>query len=132
MSNMPSTARPERDEKPADQVERRERVASWFQQKRLGSLLLRLRAFIALALIIVIFAFLSPNFLTPNDIVIMVDHASIYAILAIGMAFTILTGGIDLSVGSIVGLVGMIAGSLIAQGLILPMFGIIVYFLFCY
>ena len=51
--------------------------------------------------IVIIFSFLSPNFLTPGDIVISIEHASIYAILAIGMSFTILTGGIDLSVGSI-------------------------------
>ena len=44
------------------------------------------------------------------------------------MTFVILTGGIDLSVGSIVGLAGMVAGALINEGLILPIFGIVVYF----
>ncbi|MBV9231460.1 MAG: ABC transporter permease [Chloroflexi bacterium] len=122
---MPSTARPELSEKPVSQPGEKGQRS---RQKQLGTLLLRLRAFIALILIIVIFAFLSPNFLTPGDIVISIDHASIYAILAIGMSFTILTGGIDLSVGSMVGLAGMIAGSLIYQGLVLPMFGVIVYF----
>jgi erythritol transport system permease protein len=128
MKNTPSTLKPGPNEEPAQREERRDRVAAWFQPGQPGSLLLYLRAFIALALIIVIFSFLSPNFLTLSDVIIMTDHASIYAILATGMAFTVLTGGIDLSVGSIVGLIGMVAGSLIAQGLILPMFGVIVYF----
>ena len=41
----------------------------------------------------------------------------INAILGIGMTFVILTGGIDLSVGSLVGLTAMIAGLLINQGM---------------
>lgn len=125
MSNVPSTANPESKEQPTNQAKEKGQGS---RQKQLGTLLLKLRAFIALILIIIIFSFLSPNFLTPGDIVISIEHASIYAILAIGMSFTILTGGIDLSVGSIVGLAGMIAGSLIYQGLSLPMFGVIVYF----
>ena len=38
-------------------------------------------------------------------------------LLAIGMTFVILTGGIDLSVGSIVGMTAMIAGGLINEGI---------------
>ena len=43
----------------------------------------------------------------------MTKHVAINAILAIGMLMVILTGGIDLSVGSIVGLAGMVAGVLL-------------------
>ncbi len=125
MSKLSSTPRPNLKEESTSQSGEKGQGSRW---KRLGGLLLQLRAFIALFLIIIIFSFLSPNFLTPGDIVISIEHASIYALLAIGMSFTILTGGIDLSVGSIVGLAGMIAGSLIYQGLALPMFGVIVYF----
>lgn len=127
MSNVPTT-RPETQEQPVEQVSRRASVLTLFQQRRFGMLLLQLRAFIALFIIIIIFSLLSPNFLTMSDIIINIDHASIYAILAIGSSFAILTGGIDLSVGSIVGLAGMIAGSLIYQGLELSMFGVVVYF----
>ncbi|MCB0130767.1 MAG: ABC transporter permease, partial [Caldilineaceae bacterium] len=66
-------------------------------------LLLRARAFIALFVLVIIFSILSPTFLTPANIVIMSKHVAINAILGIGMTFVILTGGIDLSVGSIVG-----------------------------
>jgi erythritol transport system permease protein len=90
-------------------------------------LLLRGRAFIALILVTVVFTIIVPNFLAPANIEIMVKHVAINAILGIGMTFVILTGGIDLSVGSVVGLCAMVAGMLINQGLILPAFGVIVY-----
>lgn len=128
MSDVPSTVSPPPEEESPTPARRPDRSANWWQKRRLGALLLQLRALIALILIVIIFAFLSPSFLTSSDIVILISHAAIYAILSIGMTFTILTGGIDLSVGSIVGLAGMIAGSLIAQGLVLPLFGVIVYF----
>ena len=47
----------------------------------------------------------------------MSKHVALNAFLAIGMTFVIITGGIDLSVGSIVGLCGMVAGGLILNGL---------------
>ena len=50
----------------------------------------------------------------------MSKHVAHNAFLAIGMTFVILTGGIDLSVGSIVGLCGMVAGGLILHGIDLP------------
>ena len=43
------------------------------------------------------------------------------------MTFVILTGGIDLSVGSLVGLTAMIAGMLINKGIIIPALGVVVY-----
>ena len=53
---------------------------------------------------------------------------ALYGILAIGMTYVIITGGIDLSVGSVAGLAGMIAGGLIQEGLTLKMFGVTLYF----
>ena len=47
----------------------------------------------------------------------MSKHVALNAFLAIGMTFVIITGGIDLSVGSIVGLCGMVAGGLILHGI---------------
>jgi len=90
--------------------------------------LFKLRALIALVLLIVVFSALSPAFLTTGNLLILSKHVAINAILAIGMTYVILTGGIDLSVGSVVGLAAMIAGGLINQGLALPMFGVVVYF----
>lgn len=98
------------------------------KKMKLGMLLLKLRTFIALILVAVYFSFMASNFLSMANMVIMIKHVAIYAFLAIGMTFVIITGGIDLSVGAIVGLAGMVAGGLISQGLHLPMFGVTVYF----
>ena len=88
---------------------------------------MRGRAFIALILVLIVFTSLSPQFLSTGNIVIMSKHVAINALLAIGMTFVILTGGIDLSVGSIVGFTAMIAGGLINEGLQIPQLGLIVY-----
>ena len=91
-------------------------------------LFLQLRTLIALFILVVIFSFTAPAFLTTGNLIILVKQLAINAILGIGMTFVILTGGIDLSVGSIVGICGMIAGGLINEGLVLPIFGVSIFF----
>lgn len=88
---------------------------------------LGLRTYIALIVVFGYFALNAPNFLSMSSMVIMLKHIAITAILAIGMTYVILTGGIDLSVGSIAGLSGMIAGGLILNGLVLEPLGIVIY-----
>ena len=78
--------------------------------------LMRLRTFIALFAVILYFSFAAPNFLSTENLVLMSKHVALNAFLAIGMTFVIITGGIDLSVGSIVGFCGMVAGGLILHG----------------
>lgn len=84
------------------------------------------RALIALIVIIIIFSLLSDNYLTLSNLLVMTRHVALNAILAIGMLMVILNGGIDLSVGSTVGLSGVIAGVLL-QGLGIPALDIILY-----
>lgn len=91
-------------------------------------ILIKLRTFIALFALLIVFSISAPNFLTTGNLVIMSKHVAVNAILALGMTFVILTGGIDLSVGAVVGLSGMIAGGLIFEGLVLNVLGITVYF----
>src|SRR5690606_20020721 len=76
-------------------------------------LLLRMRTFVALILVFVFFAIAAPNFLTMGNMLIISKHVALNALLAIGMTFVIIAGGIDLSVGSIVGLCAMVAGYLV-------------------
>lgn len=83
---------------------------------RTSLLLLRLRAMVVLVVLLMFFAWLAPAFLTTNNLTILTKHVAISAILAIGMTFVILTGGIDLSVGSVAGLSGMVVGYLLTQG----------------
>lgn len=92
----------------------------------IGKILLEGRAFFALVVIIVVFSFLSPVYFSANNFLIMSSHVAIFGLLAIGMLLVILNGGIDLSVGSTLGLSGVVAGFLM-QGIELPSAGIILY-----
>lgn len=92
----------------------------------LVQLLLEGRAFFALIAIIVVFSILSPYYLTVENFLIMSSHVAIFGLLAIGMLLVILNGGIDLSVGSTLGLSGVIAGFLM-QGVQFEQLGFILY-----
>lgn len=91
-------------------------IATFSDKTSLILLLLRLRTFVALILVLAFFSFAAPNFLSSANAVIVSKHVALNALLAIGMTFVIITGGIDLSVGSIVGLCAMAAGWLVLFG----------------
>ncbi|WP_192364065.1 ABC transporter permease [Mesorhizobium mediterraneum] len=95
-----------------------------------GSVLLTLmkaRTFIALIAVLIFFSIAAPNFLSAANLILMSKHVALNAFLAMGMTFVIITGGIDLSVGSIVGLCGMVAGYLVLNGIDLQV-GYTIYF----
>ncbi len=92
----------------------------------LGALLLEGRAFFALIAIIIVFSVLSPNYHTVSNFLTMSSHVALFAILATGMLLVILNGGIDLSVGSTLGLAGVVAGALM-QGVTLTSLGVVLY-----
>lgn len=94
----------------------------------IGDVMRKAQTFIALIALLVVFSILSPNFMSGGNLIIMSKHVAINAILAIGMTFVVLTGGIDLSIGAIAGLSGMIAGGLIYEGLVLDVLGVTIYF----
>jgi ribose transport system permease protein len=58
----------------------------------------------------------SPEFLTGNNLANLARQVAIFGILAIGQLVVILTGGIDLSVGSILGLAGAVTAQLLVSG----------------
>ncbi|RWA86904.1 ABC transporter permease [Mesorhizobium sp.] len=89
--------------------------------------LMKLRTFIALIAVLVFFSIAAPNFLSAANLILMAKHVALNAFLAMGMTFVIITGGIDLSVGSIVGLCGMVAGYLVLNGIDLQI-GYTIYF----
>ena len=62
-----------------------------------------------LIVIAIIFAIIAPNFLTENNLLNIVRQASINIVLATGMTMVILTGGIDLSVGSVLAVSAVMA-----------------------
>ena len=81
------------------------------------NVLQKLAPLIALVLISIVLTFLSPDFLTLNNILNVMRQVSINALIAFGMTFVILTGGIDLSVGSILALSSVLIAGWITAGM---------------
>lgn len=69
----------------------------------LSDIMQSLGIFPVLLLIVAVFGLIAPNFFTESNLLNITRQASINIVLAAGMTFIILTGGIDLSVGSILG-----------------------------
>lgn len=76
--------------------------------------------FVALALEIVVLALVTDAFLTTNNLSNVLRQNAFPAIIAAGMTFVILTGGIDLSVGSVVALSGVLCADALVQGWSVP------------
>lgn len=62
-----------------------------------------------LLLLLVIFTFANPNFLTTDNLLNIVRQVSLIGIAAVGMTFVMIAGGIDLSIGALLGLTSVLA-----------------------
>jgi ribose/xylose/arabinose/galactoside ABC-type transport system permease subunit len=71
---------------------------------------------IGLLVLCAILWILTPHFLTVSNLLNVAEQTSINAIVAVGMTFVIISGGIDLSVGSIVALAGVVLGTALQDG----------------
>lgn len=71
---------------------------------------------LALIVLCVVLGSLNSDFWGTANVLNTVRHISMLGIYALGLAFVIKTGGIDLSVGSVIGLTGVILASLIVSG----------------
>ncbi|MDG3087594.1 ABC transporter permease [Vibrio hannami] len=85
-------------------------------KKQLINLLSQYWIFIALLVLIFAFSMLSESFLTQVNILNILRQVSIIGICAVGMTMIILTGGIDLSVGSMIGVAGMACALMLKAG----------------
>ncbi len=80
-----------------------------------AAMLSRFGVLIAFAIMLIFLSFATKTFLTPKNLINVVRQVSVNGIIAVGMMLVLLTGGIDLSVGSVVALSGVVAASF-AQG----------------
>ena len=62
----------------------------------------------------------TPHFMTASNLLNVVEQSTVIGVLAAGMTFVILTGGIDLSVGSLVALSGIVFGVAVRSGAQMP------------
>ena len=78
--------------------------------------LLKGRTLFVLIILFIFFSIKADSFCTVNSLLLVCKHVAQYGILGIGMTYVIITGGIDLSVGSVVAITGVIVGSLLQSG----------------
>ncbi len=92
------------------------------KQGKLGNIVHSLRnmqsfgVFIALILLMIFAAILQPRFMSFGNITNIIRQISINGIMAMGMTFVLLTGGIDLSVGATAGITAVVVAKLFQQG----------------
>ena len=85
----------------------------------------QLGTLIGLIIIVIIFSIASPFFLTPLNIFSLINQTASIVIVAFGMTMILLTGNIDLSVGGVLALVGVVSALLLMAGVPLPLIIII-------
>jgi ribose transport system permease protein len=90
--------------------------------------LARFQSLIALALMIVALGLSSEKFLTVDNGLNVLRQISINLCLSLGMTLVILSGGIDLSVGSVLALSGAVAAGLLKNGIAVPAFNALLQF----
>lgn len=85
-----------------------------------ADMLHRISALVTLIGLVIAFAFLNSAFLSVNNAMTVLLQTAVIGLLGIGLTVVILTGGIDLSVGSVLALSGTAAGLLVKAGLPVP------------
>jgi ribose/xylose/arabinose/galactoside ABC-type transport system permease subunit len=88
---------------------------------RAASFVQRQGALIALVLIVIFAAVRYEDFLGERNLLNVLRQNSMLGLVALGMTFVILTGGIDLSVGSLLAVAGVVAANLAGRGLFLSL-----------
>lgn len=88
---------------------------------KVGSLIQRQGALIALIIVFIFAAIRYPNFLTADNLLNVLLQNSFVGLVALGMTFVILAGGIDLSVGSLLAVAGVLAANLSGQGMLIAL-----------
>ncbi|MFA7567103.1 MAG: ribose ABC transporter permease, partial [Alkalispirochaeta sp.] len=87
----------------------------------LRNLLVRYSTFLILLFLVIFFSLVSSRFLTASNILNILDQSALLGVVAIGVTYTIISGGIDLSVGSLVAFVGAVsAGVIVRSGVSVP------------
>jgi ribose/xylose/arabinose/galactoside ABC-type transport system permease subunit len=76
---------------------------------------------VAFAIMVTVFSALSPVFFTAGNFINIANQTAIISVLAFGMTLVMLSGGIDLSVGSLVSLSAVVCALLLAAGLAMPL-----------
>ena len=94
-------------------MEKTNELAAKTQKKKLNLDFPWITAAIAMAVLVVALSIASPVFLTKSNIMSILRQAAVYVIMGLGMSFVMMTGGVDLSQGSLLALVGVLAAYIV-------------------
>lgn len=75
----------------------------------------KLTTVLVLIVLSVLLSILSPTFLTATNLINILQQITVNAVIAVGLSFVIYTGGIDISVGSVLALSGIIMGKMMVE-----------------
>ena len=89
----------------------------------------RFGVIIAWIVLIIIFTVCNPAFLKMSNLFTILRQAAVVGVCSVGMTFVILTGGMDLSVGSVIGVSCVAGAQLLAKGIPITLIIIIVLFI---
>ncbi|MGI9067845.1 MAG: ABC transporter permease [Pyrinomonadaceae bacterium] len=93
----------------------------WLARANISRLVQQQGALVALIMVCIFAAVRYPQFLSENNLTNVLRQNSMLGLVALGMTFVILTGGIDLSVGSILAVAGVLAANLADRGLLIAL-----------
>lgn len=88
-------------------------MTSTFGRRQFGTL-------VGLLALCALLTILTPHFLTVSNLLNITEQTTINAVISVGMTFVILSGGIDLSVGSIVAIAGVCLATALQRHMPLP------------
>jgi AI-2 transport system permease protein len=83
----------------------------------------KIRELSSFSFVVILFLFVgifNPGFLSRSNILLILNDSVVFAMLAVGTSFVIITGEIDVSIGAVTGLCAAVAGSLIRDGMAFP------------
>ncbi|MEQ6391018.1 ribose ABC transporter permease [Bacillaceae bacterium S4-13-58] len=100
-----------------DKVDNDQKKENW---KRFLPIIDKYRVLIIFFVLILFASFLSDSFFTTSNLLNVFRQVSIVAIISLGMTLVILTGGIDLSVGSVMAFAGAVVAGVMTSGVSLP------------
>jgi len=101
-------------------VERVEAPAAPAKSRRDRIVLQRLLPFLSLIILFIVLTIASPNFFTTTNLSSVVRQTAVINIMALGMTMIIITGGIDLSVGAILAMGGLLGTMAMEKGFSIP------------
>lgn len=103
-------------------MERQSPITRFFKMRGMGP---ALTAFAGLLIIYIAFGIINPTVFSPANIMNLLRSMAKYLLIGIGQSFVLITGNIDLSIGSVVGMSAMISATLMTLG-ISPLIAILI------